>query len=1024
MKKFDTKQSAQKGSLMVEAIAMLGLITMVTPILYKKAAERTTELQDINVATQMRMMSNAVDDYIKDNYSDMAGQAYIDGSQNINITPETIANYLPKGFNLDQSKMFENFQIHVNDRVIGEGDNEKHIYTTAVLAPMLENLPRQRTSKIASMIGSNGGVVVGNNATGVQGSWAASVTDYGFDDRSAEGTKNALMIISTEAINSPKGDVNSNDVLYRTATSTDEQRTMHSALYMDGNDLAGISKLVAHGDTVTIGEQDNNGNLLVKGTTKLEKAVEILAGGLKVTGATEIAGNLSTTEGGTITSAGKLTVSSGGADISGDTQLTGKLNVSGDSEFSGNVKGNSLEVTNDATISGDLIAESKLKVYDKIQGHDGLHVKGDTGTNFSYGNGQSQNNNALVVGSDSWDGDNKGGNGGNVWVSNGTTTNVHNLVARNDATVYGNTELKGNLNVGGNTHLSGNLTVDGAATFNNDVTVYGDLNLIAPAGEETTMNADWVIANKGFKLKNEKFIVNESGTVTAKEFKTQNVTIDDNKITANAATIGGADIDQSGVQLNPLSTVSAGVNGRYGLRMSQDGTSVGYESSTAGSGNNAINFTSDKAVYKMPNGNTGMVFNNKGVVFGDVANGVVNNNGNVNGNLIDENTGSVAMDTRNGIIELTPQVGDMFDTGSYIRARRFISDVEVPAFMTGEVDGYPSASNPYDYYQLNPAYTSVMNDIKLASRGGARLSDILPDYINKGVYVVDNSYKGGDYFDAYAKANGGAPLYSAVNGIEECATAGPSCQAAPWLGFIPAPTCPPNYDMAIAINPFRWRGAETYTVVQSLANGDNPIAGYKNALGTDFWSYFTRNTDPQNGFLESEDVLKADGESAVTLYGSIPTYSFQINTWFNTSLVNAYDNNGTSFNCNGEECDNNPNAGPEHFKGWHALMGYIYRGSEYANVLTNLGVTPDNDTIYWNVFPVFASDIAGYATTYCIFTYNQDMPANPADGTYAKSWTDTILNYDQLNDMHTLGTKESGAQQKLNDPQLEYNDIW
>ena len=30
----------QKGSMMVEALAMLGLITMVTPILYKKAAER------------------------------------------------------------------------------------------------------------------------------------------------------------------------------------------------------------------------------------------------------------------------------------------------------------------------------------------------------------------------------------------------------------------------------------------------------------------------------------------------------------------------------------------------------------------------------------------------------------------------------------------------------------------------------------------------------------------------------------------------------------------------------------------------------------------------------------------------------------------------------------------------------------------------------------------------------------------------------------------------------------------------
>ena len=47
----------------------------------------------------------------------------------------------------------------------------------------------------------------------------------------------------------------------------------------------------------------------------------------------------------------------------------------------------------------------------------------------------------------------------------------------------------------------------------------------------------------------------------------------------------------------------------------------------------------------------------------------------------------------------------------------------------------------YDRFQVNPAYTSVMHDIKLTTRGGARLSDILPDFINKGIYVLDNTYK-------------------------------------------------------------------------------------------------------------------------------------------------------------------------------------------------------------------------------------------------------------------------------------------
>ena len=39
LKKDELKKEA--GSLMVEALAMLALIALVTPILYKKAAERT-----------------------------------------------------------------------------------------------------------------------------------------------------------------------------------------------------------------------------------------------------------------------------------------------------------------------------------------------------------------------------------------------------------------------------------------------------------------------------------------------------------------------------------------------------------------------------------------------------------------------------------------------------------------------------------------------------------------------------------------------------------------------------------------------------------------------------------------------------------------------------------------------------------------------------------------------------------------------------------------------------------------------
>ena len=103
------------GSLMVEAMAMLALISMVTPILYRKAAERTTELQDINAAGQMRSLIKAVDDYVSDNYNTIVAGNAVNNSVNNSVNYSDLVSggkktidikhfrdYLPYGF-LDSS---------------------------------------------------------------------------------------------------------------------------------------------------------------------------------------------------------------------------------------------------------------------------------------------------------------------------------------------------------------------------------------------------------------------------------------------------------------------------------------------------------------------------------------------------------------------------------------------------------------------------------------------------------------------------------------------------------------------------------------------------------------------------------------------------------------------------------------------------------------------------------------------------------------------------------------------------------
>ena len=60
------------------------------------------------------------------------------------------------------------------------------------------------------------------------------------------------------------------------------------------------------------------------------------------------------------------------------------------------------------------------------------------------------------------------------------------------------------------------------------------------------------------------------------------------------------------------------------------------------------------------------------------------------------------------------------------------------AHLTNDQDKYKN-------FRVDPAFVSVMNDIKITSRGGARLSEALPNYILKGIYQLSNDYAYGGW---------------------------------------------------------------------------------------------------------------------------------------------------------------------------------------------------------------------------------------------------------------------------------------
>ena len=1036
MKKHERKSTSQKGSMMVEALALLGLITMVTPVLYRKAAERTTELQDINVATQMRMVSSAVDDFIKDNYNEIGESHAGDVFTLTEDEQEQLDKYLPYGFNTQSSRLFEDFNVSVRKRtVVDKNNKEHHIYTTAVLAPLREDITMMRSSKIASMIGANGGVYrrVGDGDNymleGVQGVWSADPSDYDFSGDIKEGS---LVVISNEAISSASGEVSSDEYLYRIDDGDVNKNTMQTTLYMDGHDLRGLADLIAQGDTITIGSEDNGitNNLIVTGTSNLKGAVTAegdvnVGGNLTVEGDTSL--KKTTIEGDLIQSGGKIefnptdfTVNASGninMDAGGDTTIGGtNVTISGDDTVKVNVGGNGLTIDKDGnTISGDTTFNNGDVTID----HGDLIVDG--GEIIVYPENPDEETGITA----DWLYANVGVDvgGGDIILRKGSGATINNgvdvLTGDVNVDVGDVIVADGTLLVGSDAVDNANLVADGSTVrVNNSSFAVG--GSVGTGGNKIDINDSHAFIGDSYADSGvHEGLMVESGSIVLRN-ALGNLTMANDEVVLEST--------NSRVKLeDDAITIGVGEEGSEEAKIVADASKVGFENQ--GAGDNAIPtslYLEDGKMKFGIDGNTQILVDKYGLAVaaegGNLSGDSVNvaDDGSVDGKSILD--GSQVAISREGIIEVkAPTTSD--NDGGFIRARRLVSDVPYPSnedFYGYDIDG-TSPSNPYDYYQVNPAYTSVMNDIKLASRGGARLSDILPDFINKGIYVVDNTYTNdsvGDWTTNLSISNGAVSTT-----VTECTDT--SCIASPWMGFVPAPQCPKNYAKVISMSPIRWRMSEVYSIYGADTWGSEGGDSYESIVsGENFSTYFLRQTDPKRATFK---LANSGGDDHTHLVESGNPLTFQTNTWLNTTISGNYggtDSSGSVAN----------------FQGWHAIMGFVYRPTQYRQVLADLGENTATSEIYWNIFPVYGSEMAAVANVYCYFDRH---PLTSTSGSREWTWGNNtpVYQYDQLNNFRVGYSKGSSGDAQawgasssddpdvdrgaaINDPTLDYDDVW
>lgn len=1112
----------QTGSLMIEAMAMLALISLVTPTLYKKSAERTTELQDINTATHVRTIMKAVDNYVTANYQSLLeDQLRNDGAvYEVDLehggTTGGIHDFFPYGYKFDDLKNFGMPKVMLKRQGLS--------ITSFVQLPKKSDIGEMRAARIASMVGSNGGYVTDSkNAQGVGGVW--SLTQADLDALGFDTNKGSVVVASSDAINSASsGALENEKYLQRTRVDSQDQlwrNTMVTDLYMGG--VTGVDDMykILGVDQLIMGSTDtvNNTESLVLtedaqggGSAWMAGALSALNNAFKLEGDADNPTLTFTGNSGTIMSADTVSFDLypgyNGADGTvglevepfGQTVTTDySTTVKNDLTATGNtaVATGGVANTFKAGPDGSYITAENEKV--SLQGGQ-LEVLANGENGVSTTNIKTANTNLT----------------GNVKVGVGdvapTVVNNPRLNVQGDAYVANNLEV-GNtlytqkfnaaeLHAGGDAANSADnerwlhatrtgVTVTSPDTKNTRMVISADeTGLYNQDGRESTESSAVVLGASGASLRAkqmaEVYTTDTTGTVKMQENaliidgKTTgdnkaDITANANAIDFNAATtsvndgifqVRGATADSNQensfyvntennglvlAEANRTTIKPRGDGGAFDVRDSADRKILNVMP-------NGLEATADEKGYPYPIGTVDI--DSQSFSLSDMS-GVghrileVDIDNSLTQATNNENSTRGSVYVRRGAVELESPSGTGYEADAgvgYIEAGRFVANTKFDGTkIDNPTDAYSSdytgAWNTtgrvaYDRYMVNPAYTSVMHDIKLTTRGGARLSDILPDFINKGIYVVNNTYvdTGFSLDSIVAKGNEGGRITVSANAeVKDIDTisgsiGGKNLWASPFMGVVPAPICPPGHARVITITPAGFLMSQAGQMVKEEHYvGDKRFVIDEtkelNKLGdvnlpdneTTITGAYSTSTSIADAAGNSRQIyyLGHSTEPSATYGGSpyspTPLY-FQQSTWLK-SRVQPQDNDKAG-SCNqslgsGEGCTN--------FVGWSAIMGFAYPVSLYKNIIQNIiGSLPEDGDVYWNIFPVRVKTLEAYATVYCYFDRTNLYNSGLKD-----QYTDK---YDQLNNfrMSTSGnrTKDSTYLDRLDDPSLKYKEPW
>lgn len=794
-----TTRQNERGALMIEAIALLGLMTMMSPMVVRQTADRTAEMEEVAIAGQMKEMKDALSNWIDAHYQErtaaFANSNTLDTHFTVNasqLAEYLSANYLD-GSNFRGNKLADGFDIGVraqcteaaktdgsdcvsgtcytmtNGAVTSITDTattkcSRYKMTGMILSRSDSEIDDRRASRIASMIGADGGYMrtstlvnamsAGSAATemtkimGAQGIWEGNVGDFFTGMSTARGGRVAATTTYSSGF--------SGDYLYRKKVDgLPGANSMFTDLDMGGAtecNADGCHKINNAGGMEVIG-----GKILIRSRNGAAARDSVVGNSgdadyariALATDESHVYSNNSVTIGtGPNMNNASVHVASGVVDLTPAAVSGTYMNMrNGNVGFqvqsttlnmnSGYINGRAPGGIEFNAYYGDFKARAGYNA--NITANRGLILQALGGNTRMYSAGRTDivadtdmtldaaNRMDLVGRQIRAVADNRitasiGGGNTSLTMTNGAIgqRTTHTNISMSDASRWVHMQAEGSGLTIANTYMNGFVprTSSEKVTFGLDNKGF-DISLGNHAAMASTLRRLFY-QNNGLELYTRADGISDGYGHLTREGHRIDFTYGDSRMSNHRLVSIVASQGSNPTSKGAAISIIAGEKIHNADPDPFDNPLVSLYGE---SGRISGGFFQPERIAM-----------NRGVFSNTVRNRIVTS--------IDQNTGAQTVEFLDGADTRVPGAGRA-GRGTSMDARVIIGNDAlgsdyVPYFShNGDSD--------YDRFRVDPAFISVMNDIKVTSRGGARLSEALPNYILKGIYEMTNSYGSGPW---------------------------------------------------------------------------------------------------------------------------------------------------------------------------------------------------------------------------------------------------------------------------------------